>query len=306
MAKQLEDILKGVKSSKNIPNTLGKDPGVDYKPKAPDEQDWAAKTSPIEKHADSGNGDDIYQATNVKYVLKSSEEKRHGRKRPEDKKVYEEVNENDELERLLGIHARAHKTITNTPKNTPLGAMHPVVYAELDAREKLGKMGVKVDRPKHPQVIESMKADKKAGAAVCNESSEGTFCEAHGMSKCSPMKKINEKEVSEEKYIGLTNLKRKIGPMMNENTIPVFNSHDSNEAVDMVKTELRAMANKAMHLVMAMPAGMHVEPWVQSKIAQAKEMVSSIHDYMIYGDNSKPEEDEQGMNVGNMNTGSDV
>ena len=241
MAKQLKDIiLKGVKSSKNIPNTLGKDPGVDYKPKAPDEQDWAAKTGPIEKHADRvGNGDDIYQATNVKYVLKSPEEKRHGRERPEDKKVYEEVN-------------------------------------------------------------------KKAGAAVCNESSEGTFCEAHGMSKCPPMKKINEKEVSEEKYIGLTNLKRKIGPMMNENTIPVFNSHDSNEAVDMVKTELRAMANKAMHLVMAMPAGMHVEPWVQSKIAQAKEMVSSIHDYMIYGDNSKPEEDEQGMNVGNMNTGSDV
>jgi hypothetical protein len=170
-------------------------------------------------------------------------------------------------------------------------------------RGLLAKHGMKVDRPKHPQVIESMEVGKKT---TCNESREGTLCETHGMRKCPPMMKINEKEVSEEKYIGLTNLKRKIGPMMNENTIPIFNSHDSDEAVDMVKTELRAMANKAMHLVMAMPAGMHVEPWVQSKIAQAKEMVSSIHDYMIYGDNSKPEEDEQGMNVDNMNTGSDV
>ena len=66
---------------------------------------------------------------------------------------------------------------------------------------------------------------------------------------------------------------------------------NSDEAADMVKTELRALANKAMHLVMNMPQGMHVEPWVQAKIAQAKEMVSSVHDYMIYGDHK--EEDEQ-------------
>jgi hypothetical protein len=66
---------------------------------------------------------------------------------------------------------------------------------------------------------------------------------------------------------------------------------NSEEAADMVRTELRALANKAMHLVMNMPNGMHVEPWVQAKIAQAKEMVSSVHDYMIYGDHK--EEDEQ-------------
>jgi hypothetical protein len=65
----------------------------------------------------------------------------------------------------------------------------------------------------------------------------------------------------------------------------------SEEASEMVKTELRALANKAMHLVMQMPDNMHVEPWVQAKIAQAKEMVSSVHDYMIYGDHK--EEDEQ-------------
>ena len=66
---------------------------------------------------------------------------------------------------------------------------------------------------------------------------------------------------------------------------------NSDEAADMVKTELRALANKAMHLVMNMPQDMHVESWVQAKIAQAKEMVSAVHDYMIYGDHK--EEDEQ-------------
>jgi len=59
----------------------------------------------------------------------------------------------------------------------------------------------------------------------------------------------------------------------------------------MVKAELRALANKAMHLVMQMPEGMNVEPWVQSKIAQAKEMVSTVHDYMIYGDHEEEQAD---------------
>ena len=49
-------------------------------------------------------------------------------------------------------------------------------------------------------------------------------------------------------------------------------------------TELKALANKATHLTMNMPQGMHIEPWIQAKIAQAKEMVSAVHDYMIYGD----------------------
>ena len=71
----------------------------------------------------------------------------------------------------------------------------------------------------------------------------------------------------------------------------------SDEAAEMVKTELKALANKAMHLVMQMPDSMHVEPWCQAKIAQAKELVSSVHDYMIYGDHDKPEEDEGTMDT---------
>ena len=65
----------------------------------------------------------------------------------------------------------------------------------------------------------------------------------------------------------------------------------SDEGVEMVKAELKALANKAMHLVTQMPESMHVEPWCQAKIAQAKSMVSDVHDYMIYGDHK--EEDEQ-------------
>jgi hypothetical protein len=66
--------------------------------------------------------------------------------------------------------------------------------------------------------------------------------------------------------------------------------HD--EGVEMVKAELKALANKAMHLVMQMPDSMHVEPWCQAKIANAKSFVNDVHDYMIYGDHEKEKEDE--------------
>jgi uncharacterized short protein YbdD (DUF466 family) len=44
---------------------------------------------------------------------------------------------------------------------------------------------------------------------------------------------------------------------------------------------------------MQIPDTMIIEPWVQSKIPQAKVMISGVHDYMVYGDHDKPKEDEQ-------------
>jgi len=87
MAKSLKDILAGVKSSKIVPGSTGSDPGVDYAPKAPNEQEFVKKHT-REKHADRvGNGDDVYQATNVKHSQVA--EPKHGYKKPEDKNVNE-------------------------------------------------------------------------------------------------------------------------------------------------------------------------------------------------------------------------
>lgn len=84
MAKKLREIVKGVKASKEVPNTLG-----GYKPKAGDEQKFVAKHK-IEKYADrAGNGDDVYNASNVKHAQDDEEESRHGYKHPEDRKVNE-------------------------------------------------------------------------------------------------------------------------------------------------------------------------------------------------------------------------
>jgi hypothetical protein len=61
---------------------------------------------------------------------------------------------------------------------------------------------------------------------------------------------------------------------------------DTPDEIRMVKTELRAIAAKASDLANKMPEDMHVEPWIQAKIADAKGMIGSVHDHMMYGEHS--------------------
>ena len=72
-------------------------------------------------------------------------------------------------------------------------------------------------------------------------------------------------------------------PLLGGTDIAKHKTDDTQDEIDMVRTELRALANKAMHMLAAMPKDVHVEPWVQAKIAQAKEMIGSVHDYVVYG-----------------------
>jgi len=69
------------------------------------------------------------------------------------------------------------------------------------------------------------------------------------------------------------------------------NAGKGDGSAEMVKTELKALANKALNLVMHMPESMHIEPWVQAKIAMAKAGVSAVHDYMIYGNHENEQTD---------------
>ena len=62
------------------------------------------------------------------------------------------------------------------------------------------------------------------------------------------------------------------------------NYDDTPEEVSMVRTELKAMIVSAQSLLDNMSSDMHIEPWVQSKIAVAKSMVCGVHDYMLYSD----------------------
>jgi len=56
---------------------------------------------------------------------------------------------------------------------------------------------------------------------------------------------------------------------------------DTEEEISMVGTELRAICSDAEDLLARMPKDMHIEPWVQSKVAVAKSMISGVRDYML-------------------------
>ena len=92
MAKQLKDILKqahdrikGVHASQSAAASTGKDPGVDYDPKAGDEHEFIAKHSVEKWDEPQGNKN---QADTVKYSLDTPQNSRMGNKEDEAKASY--------------------------------------------------------------------------------------------------------------------------------------------------------------------------------------------------------------------------
>ena len=326
MAKPLSDILKGVKASKTEPGSTGSDPGVDYAPKVKAERDWVAKHK-TEKHDDRvGNTDAPYKAS-TKYVLDDEKEKRHGNKQKEAEAVYEAAKKNVETPaevhafkaqvskdkgptKIIRLHVKmkkpsegheiaakhlekqgydVHQTmlvgkvnplfanpvneesleeamdkqqqidyhkgrheriVGDLMKNPKAKGLTHAASIEHQARTALKKLGVTVQKPKHPSVFE----------ATCNMTNEGTYCPVHENASC---------------HESLVN------PLLGSN------NKDDDESAEMAKTQLRALANKAMALAMYLTDDMIVEPWVQSKIAVAKDQVTAVHDYMVYGGDKK-------------------
>lgn len=133
----------------------------------------------------------------------------------------------------------------------------------------------------------------------CNMTESGKVCPIHGLKDCSKQKTINEVSPSNpkiEKWIK-DNKKRFVDEYGEKKGKEVLYAKawkmdksmeeaydDKDEESSMVRAELKALANKSMHLVMKMPNSMHIEPWVQAKVAQAKSMLNDVHDYMLYGD----------------------
>jgi hypothetical protein len=254
MAKQLKDVLKGVKTSKVVPGSTGKDPGVDYEPKAPNEQEFV-KLHKTEKHADRvGNGDDVYQATNVKYSLESPKETKHGYKLKQAEKV-NEAKEKDKCNMTSeGTYCPVHENAD--------------CYKQKNLKEVLTK------KTSAGEIIHDFQKSKDKRFA--DKSSE------------------ERKRMALGAYYGMHPEKSK-KTTKEDLAVPLLGGKVAgDESAEMAKTQLRALANKALHLAMQLGDEQVVEPWVQAKIAVAKDNVTAVHDYMIYGDHNKDkEEDEQ-------------
>jgi len=320
MAKQLKDILNGVKASKIVPGSTGSDPGVDYAPKAPDEQEFVKKHS-TEKHADRvGNGDDVYQATNIKHVMASPKEDKHGHKKPADKKVYEAAKCNmTEAGTACPVHEMADctkKTLKEViTKDTSAGEIikdfqkskNPKFAGKSQEKRKQMALGAYYDKQRNESAEDLEEAkhvfhvhmpadDTRGHKMVDDRTSEpvGNKPKGHRLKITVPATSRTEATNKAAKYVAKnygTHVKFTYSHKIDESlAVPLIGSTDDDESAEMAKTQLRALANKAIHLAMQLSDDQVVEPWVQSKIAVAKDYVTAVHDYMLYGDNGSKKE----------------
>lgn len=98
--KSYSDVIAGKLPASEVNKlTLGKEPGVDYDPKMPDEREFVASHS-IEKHPDrAGNGPEVYNGAKVKQAVDA----RHGNiPNPKSKNQYKQANEETKDEREYG------------------------------------------------------------------------------------------------------------------------------------------------------------------------------------------------------------
>lgn len=163
MAKSLKDILAGVKSSKTVPGSTGTQPGVDYDPKAPAEQDFVAKHK-TEKHADRvGNTDDVYKG--------KTKEAKYPK---QDAKVYEETEASDDEEDepvaeatcnqteegvACGVHGEAACPDSDKPKGKKLKLL-------LGGKKGCDCQKEEVEKKKDPKQEKLQKAQAEHTAAM--------------------------------------------------------------------------------------------------------------------------------------------
>ena len=206
------------------------------------------------------------------------------------------------------VHDAVHKGILG---EETLGERH-LSPAELSKREEIAKAIAK-NNPDMPMAKKMAIATAQAKKSVKEETQlgEGHYHVSwgpgveHSVIAMNPMHAIEKAKahitkktpkLTEPKYAdtfskkpAVHKIKEAVEPLLQSADIAKYKTDDTQSEIDMVRTELKAIASKVMHMLANMPADHHIEPWVQSKIAAAKEMIGSVHDYMVYSE----EEDEQ-------------
>jgi len=262
MVKKLSDVLKGklegVKSSTVTPGSLGTRPGVDYMPKAPSEQDFVAAHT-FEKHAGRvGNDADVYNGGKIKYSMDTPQMKNFGHKKGDDEKAYNEVKSPTNTGKEVGETIMKIKNITpgqTVKEETSKKTLNEILTKSTPAGEWI-KDFIDSDNPKFAGKSKERRKQMALAAYYAKQRNE----------------EVEQIDMEEDIAVPL------LGGDIAKNK-----TDDTQDEIAMVKSELKAIANKAMHMLMSLPTDMHIEPWVQAKIAMAKEILSGVHDYMIYG-----------------------
>ena len=92
---------------------------------------------------------------------------------------------------------------------------------------------------------------------------------------------IIRKNIREDMEMGIPNLSQT--PMSGYvSQEPRETSDDPDQGGSMAKIELRAMADMASQLEMILQDDQKLEPWIQAKLAMAKQDLTGVYNYMKY------------------------
>ena len=310
MAKTLNDILKGSNKSKTISGSLGKDPGVDYEPKAKDEAKFAAKHTKQVHDDRNGNGDDVFKGNTKKasfpkqsksvYEAKEAEEVKcnmtkegtacpvHGMNECWSAKTIKEKIE--QVDEVITKKTSAGEVISDF-----MHSKNPKFAGKSKEKRKQMALAAYYSKQRNEEVeIEEGHYHVSWGPGIEHSLIAKHADDAVTKAKAHIIKKVPK--LTEPKYAdtfskkpAVHRIKEAVEPLLQSADIAKYKTDDTESEIDMVRTELKAIASKVMHMLANMPNDHHIEPWIQSKIAAAKEMIGSVHDYMVYSE----EEDEQ-------------
>ncbi len=215
--------------------------------------------------------------------------RRKGIDKAVDKMAKEEVEQIDELSTDL-LHRAAHKAakVAMTDVQGRSGPIFKKRAAQANKFRAKGMEQEKKERAMKEEALDEVLTKSTSAGETIDDFVHSKNPQFAGKSK------EKRKEMALAAYYSKQNEDLAVpllGSVHGSQDIAKYKTDDTQSEIDMVRAELKAIANKTMHMLSNMPADHHIEPWVQSKIAAAKEMIGSVHDYMMYSDENK--EDEQ-------------
>ena len=327
MAKHLSAILKNysdvisgkLPASKVSALTTGKEPGVDYAGKMPDEREFVASHS-VEKHPDrNGNGDDLFNASNIKQAAVGE---RHGNvPDPKSKNTYKQANEEVEpleeisKETLLNYKMKA----SSDPKRrsgvqTAMGKMNPgnprfpAAKVPGSGPDALERAKMKMSSTFTPEFIKNISDEKeKAKNAYLNKEEfeleenlgkaikkmkniyKGTGPDGSGDPREMKKRLKDNPELTKdiasrtEKLGGMAELQRRVAKKlvskMNESFSEAKDPREYDYEGEMAISQIKSIMNHSEQLLGMLKPETNLPEWVQSKITLAKDYIQTAADY---------------------------
>jgi len=241
-----------------------------YKAKPKDEQKFVDKHVTIKHKDENGNGDDVFQASNVKTV--DRKKTRMGYDANEDEKVYEDVDlDEDQITAAIVEMAEIEGVdLTEEELNELVGQINPVTTRFFKGSKKGSKSYLR-GHPESPQNKKMLRLLTKTRDLIANRTNEETEVE-EGYVNLAQQRAV----WATRKDGGKGHPDNKKKKMKNE----AVEQSDTEEKNEMAQTQLHFIGYAVKEIIEFIKMGGEVEEWYQNKLSKVHSDIESLHSYV--------------------------